>query len=1124
MRTLLSLVLLLCTNIVCASGLQVQIPEDLKDEAAKQAYKDAVLDGALDAVNELSSRRRSNILFPNEQSPFYGVQMNYVNVSKGNLTFLKRDKVVVDRMPLVVGRVYDSSKTTSEDFGPGWKLSFVEQLEKVGDTFFYRDSTNSEYKLLKNGRKLYSEYPHLTGIEGGLKNGPSITLTVNGLQKLFTKYKSKFLLTRVSHENGSYLELSYKNGLLHRVASDSGREVTIKRNEKDLIKKIKITGSQEVKYNYNEQGLLSELTDLSGAKWVFRYGNRNILSKIIDPRNIAILKVSSSGDGKISRVKSQSDNSVFEYKKRSTKVTNSLSQAAKLWHHETGLTYAARDWSGTMSRLSIDRKLTVFSISYDEKVFANLDYNKAGNIAKIVSANNPAKNQVFEYDTNGNLIVATKNGEAFKKYQYDHYGRVISALDEKGLRGYGYNEDGDLSALSFNDKEIGFETDGIGQIVRLEADGHTLALGYDNNGKVIEISNAEDGVSSKGEFNYSPNGLRSYGRYALAKEDQQVTADYHMNYDDAANFTEMTIVAADGGEGSIKQKLKIGARNELLKVTGSDGETLFSYDKLGRPKSIDTPGRNVQFKYDTLGRLSDVYMDSEHIVSSNYKANDPDPAIGSDERTPYTYINSPLASYIYGDLASIAYTRIKGTPYGAIRFDADMARFLISDNGVPSPDAVIYDSLRRRNLILKESAEAMKLVPMLGFDKPSNVLFISPEYFGVNCLFGCLGSVSGYVINPIASATVGQPVTISSSASTSTCVDISHPMIPFIPRNFVHNLSFGDGQSSLIQSSNASLSLSKTYSSAGNYTVSDVVRCTCNPLLTLASSTKVVTVSAPLTGVSVSTSPSVYLIKRNLTMPSIQFSATHSPSNIPLSNLTFKWYLELNFNQNGKNFTHRVPSSGTIDIAGANTWSPSWGSLLVGGNNMTVYVSVTDGSTTTSVASMSGYQIHGENPTQSQIFGIANFVEARAVAWQESTHRQFSGSRYTGTGLPLYGPPDGWGLMQRDPLQSEAQLWNWETSLTLGVNYLNTVRSDAQAYLNNWYSVAANSPDPSDDWSWNPATQFPDRVWDEGFSRYNTGSPIYSPNGNGGNRNCSANSAGCNYANLVRGHINSNPW
>ncbi|MDM3871408.1 DUF6531 domain-containing protein [Porticoccus sp. W117] len=878
MRTLLSLVLLLCTNIVCASGLQVQIPEDLKDEAAKQAYKDAVLDGALDAVNELSSRRRSNILFPNEQSPFYGVQMNYVNVSKGNLTFLTRDKVVVDRMPLVVGRVYDSSKTTSEDFGPGWKLSFVEQLEKVGETFFYRDSTNSEYKLLKNGRKLYSEYPHLTGIEGGLKNGPSITLTVNGLQKLFTKYKSKFLLTRVSHENGSYLELSYKNSLLHRVVSGSGRVVTIKRNEKGLIKKIKIDGGQEVKYNYNEQGLLSELTDLSGSKWVFKYSDTDILAKIVDPRNIAILKVSSNGDGKISRVKSQSDNSVFEYKKRSTKVTNSLSQTAKLWHHETGLTSAARDWSGTVSQLNIDRDLTVSSLSYNEKAFANLHYNKAGNIAKIVSPNNPATNQVFEYDTNGNLIATTKNGEAFKKYQYDHYDRVISALDEKGVRGYGYNEDGDLNALSFNGKEIGFKTDDIGQIIRLEADGHTLALGYDNNSKVIEISNAEDGVSSKGEFNYSPNGLRSYGRYALAKEDQQVTADYHMNYDDAANFTEITIVAADGGEGSIKQKLKIGARNELLKVTGSDGETLFSYDKLGRPKSIDTPGRNVQFQYDTLGRLSDVYMDSEHIVSSNYKANDPDPAIGSDERTPYTYINSPLASYIYGDLESIAYTRIKGTPYGAIRFDADMARFLISDNGVPSPDAVTYDSLRRRNLILKESAEAMKLVPMLGFDKPSNVLFISPEYFGVNCLFGCLGSVSGYVINPIANTTVGQPVTITSSASTSTCVDISHPMIPFIPRNFVHNLSFGDGQSSLIQSSNASFSLSKTYSSAGNYTVSDVVRCTCNPLLTLASASRTASVVTPSISITVPSSLTLldnYSVSTNLTPSSVSASNYH---------------------------------------------------------------------------------------------------------------------------------------------------------------------------------------------------------------------------------------------------------
>ena len=143
--------------------------------------------------------------------------------------------------------------------------------------------------------------------------------------------------------------------------------------------------------------------------------------------------------------------------------------------------------------------------------------------------------------------------------------------------------------------------------------------------------------------------------------------------------------------------------------------------------------------------------------------------------------------------------------------------------------------------------------------------------------------------------------------------------------------------------------------------------------------------------------------------------------------------------------------------------------------------------------------------------------------WQESTHRQFNAVRYAGIGLPLWGAPDGWGLMLRDPLQSEAQLWNWRTSLQIGINWLNGWRAEAQIYLNFWYDDALDNDDPDDDWSWNPR-QSPVKVWDDAFARYNTGSPIYSPNGNGAELNGSANGAGCNYAERVRGHIDSPPW
>lgn len=68
-------------------------------------------------LSELSARRRVTTLLENRQSAFHGVQENFVNTSVGNLTFLVRDLVRVGGMPIVMGRVYDSTISAAHDGG-----------------------------------------------------------------------------------------------------------------------------------------------------------------------------------------------------------------------------------------------------------------------------------------------------------------------------------------------------------------------------------------------------------------------------------------------------------------------------------------------------------------------------------------------------------------------------------------------------------------------------------------------------------------------------------------------------------------------------------------------------------------------------------------------------------------------------------------------------------------------------------------------------------------------------------------------------------------------------------------------------------------------------------------------
>lgn len=72
------------------------------------ATADPSLESYVPLIAEFDLRRRVNVLFPNPQRMFDGLQAGYVNVGSGNLTFRRRDLVTRANGPLVLARVYDS--------------------------------------------------------------------------------------------------------------------------------------------------------------------------------------------------------------------------------------------------------------------------------------------------------------------------------------------------------------------------------------------------------------------------------------------------------------------------------------------------------------------------------------------------------------------------------------------------------------------------------------------------------------------------------------------------------------------------------------------------------------------------------------------------------------------------------------------------------------------------------------------------------------------------------------------------------------------------------------------------------------------------------------------------------
>ncbi len=87
----------------------------------------------VEMIKELDLRRRVNVLYPNPQSLFDGLQVGFVNATTGNLTFRRRDIVTRAQGPVVFARVYDSRIRSNADLGTGWRLSLGEELLVDGD-------------------------------------------------------------------------------------------------------------------------------------------------------------------------------------------------------------------------------------------------------------------------------------------------------------------------------------------------------------------------------------------------------------------------------------------------------------------------------------------------------------------------------------------------------------------------------------------------------------------------------------------------------------------------------------------------------------------------------------------------------------------------------------------------------------------------------------------------------------------------------------------------------------------------------------------------------------------------------------------------------------------------------
>lgn len=798
---------LLLAAIVAA----LAIPSDATEppEVNFQAVADAK---AKIFLNDLSSRRRGTRLFRNPQHLQNGVQENFVNTTKGNLTFLVRDLVAVAPMPLVLGRVYDSAyQEAGGDFGPGWRLTVAEKIDVNDRELAYTDAANVVYRFKAAGSRLVPLTPAFPGT-GTVETDGTITLRSKDLTRRFAPSGGGYRLSDVASDVGR-ATLSYRGGRLDAISSGAAEVRLLRRSDGRLVA-IRDHLGRAVRYGYDSKGTLATVADLAGETWRLGYRalgpGESVLASIADPRGHVVLEAAFE-DGKTSFVRVLAVKTSFHYEGHTTRVVDALGRTTTFYHLASGATDGVTDPTGSHTQLIFNGRGQPTVVQRNGVDVGRLEYDNSGRLSSLVS---DAREIEFAYGAHG--LVRVTGDAADATYAYDAQGRVTAAADGAGQRTYAYGEGGALAAVTLDGVTTELRTDANGATTEARRDGEpVIVYRHRADGRVAGIDYAN---SASVRYRYDKRGFRTQADYG-----QDVTSQ--LRYDAAGNLVRYELRSPDA---TVAQDYQIGRDNQVLGIRntglGNSPPVAFRYDEAGRLLTVDAGVRSAAIEHDGLDRVSSVSLDGEPLLAYRYDPLDLG-AIARADRLTADVAVAPGTSQVFGTLDSIVYTRPRPMEHGAVGYVPALKAFAPRwDHLVP--DAVLRSSLARRAM---PTGRAPPNVAPFGYDKPSNSLFIPAEYRAINCRV-CSSSIQSTTFTASGNARVGQAVQFSASV-TGTCTETGLGF--YGSPAWQHSMDFGDGATTSAASFTGAVVASHVYRNAGTFTASNRIACGCETLVNL---------------------------------------------------------------------------------------------------------------------------------------------------------------------------------------------------------------------------------------------------------------------------------------------------
>lgn len=677
-------------------------------------------------LNDVSSRRSRVVYTHYPVSARHGVQQGFVHIKDGSLAFARTDLLVDAGMPLLVKRVYWSSRETPTDFGlGGWKLSIAESLEEVDKDVIRYTYGNDNTVLINRQQQALSAFDALMTdvLAVNLKNNDATITTRNGLVKHFVRSGNRYLLDRVSDEFNRFVQLIYTDdGKIERVENSDGGHVSFSRNAQGFVTQVQDQHGRVVVYRYNALGLLAEHDDIRGETWKYHYNSDGNLVSAETPNGLTDIDATYDSDERVASSSINGFSSQFSYSIEDTSVTDHLGTTVYR-SAPNGLTTYVRNPAGTETRIEVNTAGLPNSLHRNNREIASLSY-RGGHLGlqpTIMSGAVSGTSYSVVYDRNGRIsrILNDGHNRALVEHYNDGLTPQITTLADEGRRlSSNFHASGDLAHVDFEDGRSWSFQRAAGNW-SVTSDNRTNTLSFSPSGQLNHVTTFKDFVL---DYFYDAGGFRE-----RTEVSDGVRVTYHYDASGSLFYTTAGYV----GQEQQGYNYVANPNNTISRVDSTTGDSHeIDYNDAGLPTAFRSPLiANVTFDYDALGRLITVQQDGKAPLVYDYDAGESDIVLQNDTRSATVYSQHREIPE-FGSRLELWLSRIQPASLGVFTFTAGTREIAIPFNVKQwHPLSPIHHSLESIEL-----ASLFSTVSMFGqFSSPSNRLFVPKELWSVNC-------------------------------------------------------------------------------------------------------------------------------------------------------------------------------------------------------------------------------------------------------------------------------------------------------------------------------------------------------------------------------------------------------